>query len=122
MNQAIQFPDREEWDENKKCVCFPALVNGMQLTCAISGESLAYRFTGDTPEQWLASFRQHRWDLEEEAENLIQEQSEDVLADAGEHRVRVAHGLVGAQYVAQVHDFAILVRDFDADGGLAGNR
>lgn len=38
---------------------------------------LAYRFTGDTPEQWLASFRQHRWDLEEEAENLIQEQSED---------------------------------------------
>jgi len=77
VNQAIQFPDREEWDENKKCVCFPALVNGMQLTCAISGESLAYRFTGDTPEQWLASFRQHRWDLEEEAENLIQEQNED---------------------------------------------
>ena len=37
----------------------------MQLTCAISGESLAYRFTGDTPEQWLASFRQHRWDLED---------------------------------------------------------
>ena len=63
MNQAIQFPDREEWVENKKCVCFPALVNGMQLTCAISGDSLAYRFTGDTPEQWLASFRQHRWDL-----------------------------------------------------------
>ncbi|ELN3682642.1 DUF1488 domain-containing protein [Escherichia coli] len=77
MNQTIQFPDREEWVENKKCVCFPALVNGMQLTCAISGDSLAYRFTGDTPEQWLASFRQHRWDLEEEAENLIQEQSED---------------------------------------------
>ncbi|HEC5110804.1 TPA: DUF1488 domain-containing protein, partial [Escherichia coli] len=51
MNQAIQFPDREEWNESKKCVCFPALVNGMQLTCAISGESLAYRFTGDTPEQ-----------------------------------------------------------------------
>jgi len=72
VNQAIQFPDREEWDENKKCVCFPALVNGMQLTCAISGESLAYRFTGDTPEQWLASFRQHRWDLEEEASELEQ--------------------------------------------------
>ncbi len=30
----------------------------------------------------------------------------NVLADAGEHRVRVAHGLVGAQYVAQVHDFS----------------
>ncbi|MGX8110204.1 DUF1488 family protein, partial [Escherichia coli] len=23
MNQAIQFPDREEWNESKKCVCFP---------------------------------------------------------------------------------------------------
>ncbi|WP_074416579.1 DUF1488 family protein, partial [Shigella sonnei] len=35
-------------------------------------------------EQWLASFRQHRWDLEEEAENLIQEQSEDdVMIGAG---------------------------------------
>ncbi len=47
MNQAIQFPDREEWNESKKCVCFPALVNGMQLTCAITGESLANRFAGD---------------------------------------------------------------------------
>lgn len=44
--------------------------------CDLWRES-GYRFTGDTPEQWLASFRQHRWDLEEEAENLIQEQSED---------------------------------------------
>ncbi len=45
--------------------------------CAISEKSLAsYRFTGDTPEQWLTSFRQHRWDWKE-AENLIQEQSED---------------------------------------------
>ncbi|MCZ9235750.1 DUF1488 domain-containing protein [Escherichia albertii] len=77
MNQAIQFPDREEWNESKKCVCFPVLVNGMQLTCAITGESLANRFAGDTPEQWLANFRQHRWDLEEEAESLIQDQSED---------------------------------------------
>ncbi|MBA1681997.1 DUF1488 family protein, partial [Escherichia coli] len=24
--QAIQFPDREAWDENKKSVCFPSLV------------------------------------------------------------------------------------------------
>ncbi|MCZ8583185.1 DUF1488 family protein, partial [Escherichia albertii] len=31
----------------------------------------------NTPEQWLANFRQHRWDLEEEAESLIQDQSED---------------------------------------------
>ncbi len=37
-----------------------------------SGVSFYWRYA-----RWLASFRQHRWDLEEEAENLIQEQSED---------------------------------------------
>lgn len=39
-----------------------------------SGVSLYWRYARN---QWLASFRQHRWDLEDEAENLIQEQSED---------------------------------------------
>lgn len=29
MNQAIQFPDREEWDADLEAVSFPALVNGM---------------------------------------------------------------------------------------------
>ena len=53
------------------------MVHGMQLTCAISGEMLASRFGGDTPEQWLEIFQQHRWDLEEEAEGLIQAQQED---------------------------------------------
>ncbi|MFP1455664.1 DUF1488 domain-containing protein [Escherichia coli] len=77
MNQAIQFPDREEWDENKKCVCFPALVNGMQLTCAISGESLAYRFTGDTPERVVSEFVSIAGGLGQRSRNLIQEQSED---------------------------------------------
>ena len=77
MNQAIQFPDREEWRTDISAVVFPALVHGMQLTCAISGEMLASRFGGDTPEQWLEIFQQHRWDLEEEAEGLIQDQQED---------------------------------------------
>lgn len=77
MNQAIQFPDREEWNAQKEAVCFPALVNGMQLMCAIKGEALANRFGGDTVEQWLADFCEHRWDLEEEAEALIQSQQED---------------------------------------------
>lgn len=77
MNQAIQFPDREEWCADVYAVVFPAMVHGMQLTCAISGEMLASRFGGDTPEQWLEIFQQHRWDLEEEAEALIQAQQED---------------------------------------------
>lgn len=56
MNQAIQFPDREEWDTAASAIIFPALVNGMQLMCAIKEDVLAYRFGGETPEQWLAIF------------------------------------------------------------------
>ncbi|EOC1289911.1 DUF1488 domain-containing protein [Cronobacter muytjensii] len=77
MNQAIQFPDREYWDEGQQAVCFPALVNGLVLTCAINKTALAARFSADTPQGWLAAFRQHRWDLEEEAEQLIAAQQED---------------------------------------------
>ncbi len=44
MNQAIQFPDREEWNVEKKAVCFPALANGMLLTCTVSEKALTQRF------------------------------------------------------------------------------
>lgn len=50
MNQAIQFPDREEWDTAASAIIFPALVSGMQLTCAIkkrcTGISLWWRNSG----------------------------------------------------------------------------
>lgn len=74
MNQAIHFPDREIWDEDKQAVCFPVLVHGMQLTCAIKGETLLQRFGGSDP---LAVFCENRWDLEEEASDLIRVQQED---------------------------------------------
>nr|WP_024966608.1 DUF1488 domain-containing protein [Pantoea sp. IMH] len=75
MNQAIQFPDREWWDEKAQAVCFPALVNGFQLTCALRGEALARRF-GESPDP-LTTFRHHRWDIEDEAEQAIKEGKED---------------------------------------------
>jgi hypothetical protein len=77
VNQAVLFPDSESWDETLQCICFPALVSGFQVNCALSAESLAHRFGGDAPVQWLASFRLHRWDLEEDAEQAIREQKED---------------------------------------------
>lgn len=77
MNQAIQFPDREEWRADLESICFPVLVNGMQLTCALSAETMTRRFGGDNPQQWLASFSENRWDLEEEASDLIRDQQED---------------------------------------------
>lgn len=75
MNQAIQFPEREWWDENAHAVCFVALASGFQLTCAIDGETLLRRFAGENDA--LACFRLHRWDLEEEAEQAIIERQED---------------------------------------------
>lgn len=77
MNQAILFPDRENWDALQQCICFPALVNGFQVNCALSAESMAHRFGNYAPEQWLELFRQHRWDIEEEAEHAIRDQRED---------------------------------------------
>jgi len=77
VNQAIHFPDREAWHNELNAICFPVLVNGMQLSCAIKAETLANRFGGETSAQWLALFQEHRWDLEEEAEQLIRRQQED---------------------------------------------
>ena len=74
MNQAIHFPDRESWDEDKQAVCFPVLVQGMQLTCAIHRETLLRRLGGSDP---LDIFCENRWDLEEEASDLIRDQQED---------------------------------------------
>jgi len=74
MNQAIQFPEREHWDEEKSAVCFPALVNGMLIMCAITGATLEGRFGDVAP---LNAFRVHRWDLEEEASDVIREGHDD---------------------------------------------
>ncbi|SUW62014.1 Protein of uncharacterised function (DUF1488) [Buttiauxella agrestis] len=77
MNQAIQFPDREWWDDKCQAICFPAVVNGFQVMCGISGEIIASRYGGDNNESWLEHFRLHRWDLEEEAEAMIVEDEDD---------------------------------------------
>jgi len=74
MNQAIHFSDRETWDDEKRAVCFPALVNGMQMMCAIEGATLVRRFGEGLP---LTLFREHRWDLEEEASDAIRAGEED---------------------------------------------
>jgi hypothetical protein len=77
VNQAIQFPDREQWDDQLQAICFPALVNGFQVMCGITGEIIASRYGGDNKESWLELFRQNRWDLEDEAEELIAAGEED---------------------------------------------
>ncbi|EIB97269.1 MULTISPECIES: DUF1488 domain-containing protein [Pantoea] len=74
MNQAIQFPDDETYDAERDAVCFPVLVNGMRLICAISRMSLTSRFgEGEA----MALFQHHRWDLEDEAEAAIRQERVD---------------------------------------------
>ena len=77
MNQAIQFPDRDEWDEKLQAICFPASVNGFQVMCGISAEIITSSYGGDNKESWIELFRLNRWDLEEEAESLIEKGEED---------------------------------------------
>ncbi len=68
MNQAIHFPDREALDEERQAILFPVLLQGMELTCAITFRILHARFgEGDA----MALFGAHRWELEDEAEQLI---------------------------------------------------
>ncbi|ASY81023.1 MULTISPECIES: DUF1488 domain-containing protein [Pectobacterium] len=71
MNQAIQFPDRESWDDKVMAIRFPVLVNGFQQECLVSAGQLQQRYGGDSPERWLALFREYRWDLEDELEQMI---------------------------------------------------
>lgn len=80
MNQSIQFPELEVWDPIRLAVCFPVLINGMKFTCAVGQASLSRRFGGNSPEQWLVAFQHARWDLEDEAEMLI---NEDAVDDQG---------------------------------------
>lgn len=75
MNQAIQFPGREWWDESHQAACFSAMVNGFQLTCAINGEALLRRFAYEG--EALACFSQYRWELEEDAEQAIADEQAD---------------------------------------------
>lgn len=75
MNQAIQFPEREWWDDGIQAVCFTALVNGFQLVCAIHGEELLRRYHPELIA--LDTFRINRWDIEEEATHAIEQQQEN---------------------------------------------
>lgn len=72
MNQAIHFPDLEQWDDERQSVCFPALVGGMRAECQVSAGWLCSRFSSAAAEaNPLALFRQHRLDVEDAMESLI---------------------------------------------------
>ncbi|MFY8274635.1 DUF1488 domain-containing protein [Pseudoalteromonas sp. SSDWG2] len=65
MNQAIQFVDRVEYDNG--VMTFYAMVSGLLLPCVIE---LGINERSDA----LAHFAQHRFDYEEIAESLIEDE------------------------------------------------
>ncbi|QBH98176.1 DUF1488 domain-containing protein [Limnobaculum zhutongyuii] len=72
MNQSIIFTDNEEWDPIRNAVICSALVNGFQVHCCIQGKVINARFGfAERPEQFIELFRQYRWDLEDEFEQMI---------------------------------------------------
>lgn len=75
MNQEIQFPEREEWNEESAKVIFPALIDGRLVDCTITADQLTQRFGSEQPP--LVLFKLYRWDLEEEFEALIKQGLED---------------------------------------------
>nr|WP_113868970.1 DUF1488 domain-containing protein [Brenneria salicis]NMN90366.1 uncharacterized protein DUF1488 [Brenneria salicis ATCC 15712 = DSM 30166]RBP58533.1 uncharacterized protein DUF1488 [Brenneria salicis ATCC 15712 = DSM 30166]RLM29927.1 hypothetical protein BHG07_13715 [Brenneria salicis ATCC 15712 = DSM 30166] len=77
MNQAIQFPDRESWDEALQAIRFPVLVNGFQQECIIGIELLRRHYGNVSPEQFLDLFRENRWDFEDVFEKMVFNQEHD---------------------------------------------
>ncbi|MCG3730702.1 DUF1488 domain-containing protein [Vibrio cincinnatiensis] len=77
MNQSILFPDIQHWNEKLQVIEFPAQQGGALISCQISIQQLI-QYSGkaiNSPEQALAVFDTVRFDLEELAEVLIEEEA-----------------------------------------------
>ena len=76
MNQSILFPDIQSWDEEKQSVVFPAQQSGALIQCVVNTPELE-KLSGQKIEdgqQALKVFSQYRFDLEELAEELIEDE------------------------------------------------
>ncbi|MEZ8633228.1 DUF1488 domain-containing protein [Vibrio lentus] len=79
MNQSILFPDIQDWDEENQSIIFPAQQSGALIECVMSIEELS-RLAGkyiEEGDQALVIFSELRFDIEELAEELIEEEEYD---------------------------------------------
>lgn len=77
MNQSILFPDIQSWDESSQSVNFPAQQSGALIECYVTKEKLS-KMSGSNVEgeqQALEAFIALRFDLEEVAEELIEDEA-----------------------------------------------
>lgn len=77
MNQSILFADIHNWDEEHQVVVFPAQQGGALIECVVSLAELS-RLCGQTIDsgpQALSVFAEWRFELEERAEALIEDEA-----------------------------------------------
>ncbi len=81
MNQSILFSDTQTVDETLKQVIFPAQQAGMLIECVISFDKLSELSGQDIGEdkQALQLFSEYRFDIEELAEALIEDENYNAL-------------------------------------------
>ena len=86
MNQSILFPDIQDWDEENQSITFPAQQSGALIECVMSIEELSRLAGKDIEEgdQALVIFSELRFDIEELAEELIEEEEYD-----SSHRIQI---------------------------------
>ncbi|UXB10268.1 DUF1488 domain-containing protein [Aeromonas dhakensis] len=76
MNQGILFPELADWQQHEQRIHFPAQQMGALVDCYISRRRLE-KMTGLSlarKEDILRAFESVRFDIEEMAEKLIEEQ------------------------------------------------
>jgi hypothetical protein len=79
MNQSILFPDIQSWKESSQSVNFPAQQFGALIECYVTKQKLA-EISGavvECEQQAIAAFIACRFDLEEIAEALIEDEAFD---------------------------------------------
>jgi hypothetical protein len=89
MNQSILFPDIQHWDETTQFVRFPAQQAGALIECKISLASLVELNKNefvetnakDIGQRALEVFAQARFDIEELAEALIEDEAFDQFGE-----------------------------------------
>ena len=77
MNQSILFPDIQSWDEVSQSVNFSAQQSGALIECFVTKQKLE-KLSGselDTEQAVLSAFIDYRFDLEEIAEELIEDEA-----------------------------------------------
>ena len=80
MNQSILFPDIQSWDEELAGVKFPAQQSGALIECLATLDYLSH--FGEpvtTAEQALQVFNINRFEIEELAEELIEDEEYNQL-------------------------------------------